>query len=57
MTQTEARTRARELGGIALTARRKNSARGGWLIGGWPNAKQDTWIVVSLDKKSVLDDH
>jgi hypothetical protein len=55
MDQGTARRRARELGGIALSARPKNSERGGWLIGGWGQAN-DVWIVVSLDKKEVLDD-
>lgn len=57
MDQAEARRRARELGGIALTARPKNSPRGGWLIGGWPDAGKDVWIVVSTDRTEVLDDH
>jgi hypothetical protein len=55
MDQTEARRAAKELGGIAVSARPKNSSRGGWLLGGWPH-KSDVWIVVSLDKTEVLAD-
>lgn len=59
MNQTEARRRAGELGGIAVSARPKFDSGGapvGWNIGGWPNQKGETWIVVSLDKGTVLDD-
>jgi hypothetical protein len=55
MEQGEARRRARELGGIAVSARPKNSLEGGWHIGGWPKAG-DVWIVISLDGLVVLDD-
>lgn len=58
MKQEEARQRARELGGIAVSAHAKPS--GGWRTGGWPNQKGETWIVVSVPKKGqpqvVLDD-
>jgi hypothetical protein len=54
MEQGEARRRARELGGIAVSAR-PSSTPGKWTIGGWPSEK-DVWIVVSIDKKRVLDD-
>jgi hypothetical protein len=53
MNQGLARRRAHELGGIAVGARWKGDR---WLLGGWPNAKDETWIVVSLDKTMVLDD-
>ena len=59
MNQTEARRRAKELGGIAVSARQRLGSGGepaGWNLGGWPNQKGETWIVVSLDKKTVLDD-
>lgn len=59
MNQTEARHRAKELGGLAVSAHQKFDSGGapaGWRIGGWPNQKGETWIVVSPDKKSVLDD-
>ncbi|MFE9833954.1 hypothetical protein ACFYP4_02225 [Streptomyces sp. NPDC005551] len=53
MEQGEARRRAKELGGIAVSARRGST--GNWNIGGWPEAK-DVWIVISLDQRVVLDD-
>jgi hypothetical protein len=53
--QGAARHRARELEGIAVSARPRNSADGGWHLGGWPQAG-DVWIVVSLDRREVLDD-
>lgn len=63
MNQTEARRRAKELGGIAVSARPKFDSGGapaGWQLGGWPNQKDETWIVVSVPKKGqpqvVLDD-
>lgn len=55
MEQGAARKRAKELGGIAVSARPRNSREGGWHLGGWPSDK-DVWIVISLDGKSVLDD-
>lgn len=54
MNQSEAIRRAKELRGIAIEARPR--PYGGWLLGGWPNQKGATWIVVSLDRKKVLDD-
>lgn len=51
--QATARRRAKELGGIAVSARQGSTGR--WNLGGWPTEK-DVWIVVSLDKKEVLDD-
>lgn len=54
MKQGEARRRARELGGIAVSARQKFDSGGapaGWQLGGWPNQKGETWIVVSVPKK------
>jgi len=63
--QEEARRRARELGGIAVSARQRFDSGGapaGWQLGGWPNQKGETWIVVSAPKKRsrepqiVLDD-
>lgn len=59
MQQGQARQRAKELGGIAVSARQKFDSGGaptGWNLGGWPNQKGETWIVVSRDKKMVLDD-
>lgn len=59
MKQEEARRRARELGGVAVSAHRRVDVNGvayGWRLGGWPNQKGETWIVVTLDKKHVLDD-
>lgn len=59
MKQEEARRRAKELGGIAVSAHQKLDSGGapaGWRLGGWPNQKGETWIVVSTDKKSILDD-
>lgn len=53
MEQGEARRRAKELGGIAVSARRGST--GNWNIGGWPEAN-DVWIVISLDRRLVLDD-
>lgn len=53
MDQTTARRRAKELGGIAVSARPGSTGR--WNLGGWPTEK-DVWIVVSLDRKQVLDD-
>jgi hypothetical protein len=48
--QEEARRRARELGGIAVSARQRFDSGGapaGWQLGGWPGQKGETWIVVS----------
>lgn len=59
MNQTEARDRAKELSGVAVSAHQKFDSGGapaGWRLGGWPGRKGETWIVVSPDKKSVLDD-
>lgn len=59
MKQEEARRRARELGGIAVSAHQKFDSGGapaGWRLGGWPNQKGETWIVVSPNKQTVLDD-
>lgn len=59
MNQAEARRRAKELGGLAVSARQRFDSGGapaGWNLGGWPGQKGETWIVVSLDKKTVLDD-
>jgi hypothetical protein len=53
MTQTEARLRAKKLGGIAVSAR--PGAGGIWHLGGW-SAPGDVWIVVDLKKTRVLDD-
>lgn len=54
MQQGEARQRARELRGLAISARR-SPATGRWITGGWPKAG-DEWIVISLDRRTVLDD-
>lgn len=54
MEQTPARERAKELGGLAVSARRKDGGEG-WHLGGWP-LPGDEWIVVSLDRTQVLDD-
>lgn len=62
MKQEEARRRARELGGIAVSAHQKFDSGGapaGWRLGGWPNQKGETWIVVSgnvVGPKTILDD-
>lgn len=59
MTQTEARRRAKELGGIAVSARPRFDSGGafaGWNTGGWPGRKGKTWIVMALDRRTVLDD-
>lgn len=53
MDQGAARRRARELGGIAVSAQRGST--GNWNTGGWPCDK-DVWIVVALDGRTVLDD-
>jgi hypothetical protein len=53
MEQGAARRRAKELGGIAVSARKGSTGK--WNIGGWPSDK-DVWIVISPDKKAVLDD-
>lgn len=45
MDQGSARRRAKELGGIARSAR---PGRNGWITGGWPTAG-DVWIVVLGD--------
>ena len=55
MDQATARRRAKELGGVARSARRSTGADGGWHLGGWPSAA-DVWIVTALDGKTVLDD-
>lgn len=54
MEQGEARRRARELGGIAVSARNPEKYRR-WRLGGWPQA-DDVWIVISVDRTVVLDD-
>lgn len=54
MEQGEARRKAKELGGIAVSAR-KSSTGTKWNLGGWPTAK-DVWIVISLDRQVVLAD-
>lgn len=63
MKQEEARHRARELGGIAVSAHQRFDSGGalaGWRLGGWPNQRGETWIVVSAPKKGqpqvVLDE-
>lgn len=53
MDQTQARRRAKTLGGIAVSARRKSN--GDWQLGGWTKP-DDEWIVVSRDLSRVLDD-
>jgi hypothetical protein len=50
MKQEEARQRALELGGIAVSAHQKFDSGGapaGWSLGGWPGQKGETRIVVS----------
>lgn len=65
MKQEEARRRARELGGIAVSAHQKFDSGGapaGWRLGGWPNRKGEILIVVSAPKRRsqepqmILDD-
>lgn len=51
MTQTEARRKAGELGGIAVEARLRGDH---WLLGGWPHQKDATWIVVDINKVFIL---
>jgi hypothetical protein len=53
MDQGTARRRAKELGGIAVSARKDKNGK--WVTGGWPSAK-DVWIVLSLDGRVVFDD-
>lgn len=53
MQEALARLRARQLGGVAVGASWKGDH---WLIGGVPIAKDETWIVVSLDQRRILDD-
>lgn len=52
MDQATARKRAKEIGGIAVSARPRSV--GGWHVGGWPQ-KHDVWIVVSIGG-ALLDD-
>ena len=52
--QTDARRLAKEHGGIALTARPSTDGNN-WILGGWTRP-DDVWIVVTLDRKSVLFD-
>lgn len=54
MDQGEARRRAKELDGIAVGARL--SLNGHWTLGGWASQPKETWIVVDLTKRRVLDD-
>lgn len=55
MDQSSARKRAKEMGGIAVSARR-SPRTGKWITGGWATTK-DEWIVVSaLDGFTVWDD-
>jgi len=54
-TQTEARRRAKELDGVAISAR-PNSRNDRWILGGWPS-EDEVWIVISLDHKKILDDN
>lgn len=62
MDQTSARRKARELNGVAVSARNpdRNTPNGDisqmWRIGGWP-LKDDVWIVVDRERKVVLCDH
>lgn len=62
MKQEEARRRAKELGGIAVSAHPRVDANGvaySWRLGGALNRKGETWIVISANKKGakvVLDD-
>lgn len=51
MTQTEAREKAKKLGGVAVTGR--ITPAGTVRLGGWPS-KNDRWFVVTLDKKHIL---
>lgn len=53
MDQGAARRRAKELGGIAVSARKGSTGK--WLTGGWPS-DNEVWIVVSLNWRHVLDD-
>ena len=53
-TQREARKRAKELDGIAISARRSPDGTR-WIIGGWTSGA-DPWIVMSLDRTEILDD-
>lgn len=53
MTQSQARLRAKDLGGIAVSARPRLG--GGWTIGGWPMVG-DEWIVTDIRMERVLDD-
>jgi hypothetical protein len=55
MSQGEARKRAKELGGIAVGARKSKSESGHWIIGGW-SSQTEAWIVVDTTKTAILDD-
>lgn len=54
MNQTDARKRAKELHGIAVSARMSGDGLR-WNVGGWPQ-EGDEWIVISTDRTKVLDD-
>lgn len=54
MLKADAKGRARELGGIAVTARWSNSL-GKWITDGFKGWHNE-WIVVSADGRTVLDD-
>lgn len=55
MTQTEARRKAKELGGIAVEAK-WSDAKARWVTGGWASQPGRAWIVISLDWSTVLSD-
>jgi len=54
MERNDADRRAKELGGIAVGARRSPTT-GCWILPQWLT-KTDTWIVVTPDRTAVLDD-
>lgn len=55
MDQGTARKRAKELGGVAVGAR-KSPSDGRWILDTWSGQPGETFIVVSLDRTEVLDD-
>jgi hypothetical protein len=54
MDQSTARRRAHELrqdGALAVAVQAARRPDGSWRVGGWPNRKDQTWIVAEADKR------